>query len=65
MTWQVTPSTRDGAPTIALAEEQEKQALMEETAREPDLSRILETFPGAEIVDVRDGDKPHARNGNP
>ncbi len=65
MTWQVTSSTRDGAPTIALTEEQEKQALMEETAREPDLSRILETFPGAEIVDVRDGDKPHARNGNP
>ncbi len=65
MTWQVTPSTRDGAPTIALSEAQEKKALMEETAREPDLTRILETFPGAEIVDVRDGDKPHARNGNP
>ena len=65
MAWQVTPSTRDGAPTIALTEEQEKKALLEETAREPDLSRILETFPGAEIVDVRDGDKPHARNGSP
>lgn len=65
MTWQVIPSTRDGAPTIALSEEQEKKDLMEETAREPDLSRILETFPGAEIVDVRDSDKPHARNGNP
>ncbi|MCY4610026.1 MAG: DNA polymerase III subunit gamma/tau [bacterium] len=65
MAWQVTPSTRDGAPTIALSEEQEKKALLEETAREPDLSRILEAFPGAEIVDVRDGDKPHARNGNP
>ena len=65
MAWRVTPSTSDGAPTIARSEEEERTALLEETAREPDLSRILETFPGAEIVDVRDGDKPHARNGNP
>lgn len=65
MAWRVTPSTSDGAPTVARSEEQEREALLEETAREPDLSRILEAFPGAEIVDVRKGDKPHARNGSP
>ena len=63
-TWQVTPSTRDGAPTVARSQEQEKKSLFEETAREPDLSRVLEAFPGAEIVKVQDGDKPHARNGS-
>ncbi len=65
MAWRVTPSTSDGAPTIARSEEEERKALLEETAREPDLTRILEAFPGAEIVDVRKGDKPHARNGSP
>ncbi len=63
MTWRVTPSTSEGAPTVALSQEQERKALLEETAREPDLSRILETFPGAEIVDVRNN--PQARNGSP
>ncbi len=65
MTWRVTQSRDEGEPTVALSEQQQKQARLDEAAKEPDLSRILEVFPGAEIVDIRNPDNPRARSGNP
>ena len=64
-TWRVTQSLDEGEPTVALSEERRRQARLEEVAREPDLSRILEVFPGAEIVGIQESDNPHARDGNP
>ena len=65
MTWRVTQSRDEGEPPVARSEQQQKQARLAEAAKEPDLSRILEVFPGAEIVDIRNPDNPQARSGNP
>lgn len=52
--WVVALSNEEGAPPLARQREQERAAMMSDIAREPLVRAVLEQFPGAEIVDVRD-----------
>jgi DNA polymerase-3 subunit gamma/tau len=53
ITWWVTLSNERGAPTLAQAEEQAKQARFTDARADPDVAAILAQFPGARVTDVR------------
>ncbi len=53
ITWWVTLSNEQGAPTLVQAEEQAKQARFTDARADPDVAAILAQFPGARITDVR------------
>ena len=52
--WMVIVSAEKGAPTIADRAAQARAQLLREAAADPGVKRLLDQFPGAEIVDVRD-----------
>ncbi len=52
--WQIGTSRENGQPTIAEQEKALRQKRLEEASAEPGVARILERFPGAKIVDVRE-----------
>ena len=54
MRWVVTVAREGGAPTIAEARKAQKAAALEAVAQEPMVRAVLDRFPGAEIVAVRD-----------
>ena len=54
MRWVVTVAREGGAPTIAEARKAQKAATLEAVAQEPMVRAVLDRFPGAEIVAVRD-----------
>ncbi len=63
--WRVARSDDGGEPTVAASEERRRQERLDEVKREPDLERILETFPGATIVGIQEPDNTHTGNGRP
>jgi len=52
--WVVTVAREGGAPTIAEAKRDASTAKLESVAQEPMVRAVLDRFPGAEIVAVRD-----------
>jgi len=52
--WVVTVAREGGAPTIAEQKQAAKQARHERVLQEPLVRAIMDRFPGAEIVAVRD-----------
>ncbi|WP_432757181.1 DNA polymerase III subunit gamma/tau [Consotaella aegiceratis] len=51
--WVVTISREDGAPTLEEQEQAEREALVSDARADPEVSAVLDAFPGAKIVDVR------------
>ncbi len=51
--WQVIESDREGALSLTDQEAEKKQLRMAELAGDPRIKPVLETFPGARIVDVQ------------
>lgn len=51
--WVVAVSRAEGEPTLREQADARRSALIDDMRRHPAVSAILETFPGAEIVDVR------------
>jgi DNA polymerase-3 subunit gamma/tau len=63
--WMVIVSAEEGTPTIRAQREQNKAALVSGVAGEPLVQAVLNRFPGAEIVAVRQaGDQTAARASN-
>ncbi len=60
--WMVAVSSRPGEDTVAEQEERRRRARLRRAAADPGVARILEVFPGAEIVDVHDPDDSQAEN---
>jgi DNA polymerase-3 subunit gamma/tau len=56
--WLVALSTASGGVTVGERRDRERQAAIEEARRAPLVRAILEGFPGAEIVDVREPGAP-------
>ncbi|MBV9548208.1 MAG: DNA polymerase III subunit gamma/tau [Alphaproteobacteria bacterium] len=54
MRWSVSIAREGGAPTLAEQRKAAKAARMESVAQEPMVRAVLDRFPGAEIVAVRD-----------
>lgn len=52
--WGVSVAAEGGAPTLAEQKQQAKAARFESAAQEPMVRAVLDRFPGAEIVSVRD-----------
>jgi DNA polymerase III subunit gamma/tau len=52
--WIVALSQGDGAPTLAEAAASRARQRTEEAGRDPQIRALLEAFPGAEIVEVRE-----------
>lgn len=52
--WTVTVAKDGGAPTIAQAKQAAKQARVERVLQEPLVRAVMDRFPGAEIIAVRD-----------
>jgi DNA polymerase-3 subunit gamma/tau len=52
--WIVTLANEGGAPTIAEQREMDERALKDAVSSEPFVRAVLDAFPGAEIVSVRD-----------
>jgi DNA polymerase-3 subunit gamma/tau len=52
--WMVTVAREGGAPTIAEAKRLARDATFERVRQEPLVRAVLDRFPGAEIVAVRD-----------
>jgi DNA polymerase-3 subunit gamma/tau len=52
--WVVTLAREGGAPTLAEQKRQQHAAQIEAVAQEPLVRAVLDRFPGAEIVGVRD-----------
>ena len=62
MPWRVRAVDGPGAPTLAEVAAAEKRARIDALAGDPRIKPILESFPGARIVDVRSarpGDLSH------
>jgi DNA polymerase-3 subunit gamma/tau len=51
--WSVTAVSEGGSPTIAEARIAAERARKDAAAQEPFVRAVMETFPGAEIVSVR------------
>ena len=51
--WSIALSRDHAKPTLAEQKADEKRRAIDEAARAPDVRTVLETFPGARIVDVR------------
>ena len=54
MRWMVVVSSRDAGPTLAERTRDERERKLRQAAGEPQVRRLLDCFPGAEIVEVRD-----------
>jgi DNA polymerase-3 subunit gamma/tau len=54
MRWNISIAREGGAPTLAEQRKAAKAARMESVAQEPMVRAVLDRFPGAEIVAVRD-----------
>jgi len=54
MRWSVSIASQGGAPTLAEQKQAAKTARFESAAQEPMVRAVLDRFPGAEIVSVRD-----------
>ena len=52
--WTVSIASQGGAPTLAEQKQAAKNARFEAVAQEPMVRAVLDRFPGAEIVAVRD-----------
>ena len=52
--WTVSIASQGGAPTLAEQKQSAKTARFEAVAQEPMVRAVLDRFPGAEIVAVRD-----------
>jgi DNA polymerase-3 subunit gamma/tau len=52
--WMVSVSSAPGEPPLAQQDRSARQAKLEQAAAHPVVRAVLETFPGASIVDVRD-----------
>jgi DNA polymerase-3 subunit gamma/tau len=52
--WMISVSQEASAQTVHETRQRSRAALMEEVRADPLVRRVLERFPGAEIVDVRD-----------
>jgi DNA polymerase-3 subunit gamma/tau len=52
--WTVSIASQGGAPTLAEQKQAAKSARFEAVAQEPMVRAVLDRFPGAEIVAVRD-----------
>nr|MBA2587108.1 DNA polymerase III subunit gamma/tau [Alphaproteobacteria bacterium] len=52
--WAVSIANQGGAPTLAEQKQSAKTARFEAVAQEPMVRAVLDRFPGAEIVTVRD-----------
>jgi DNA polymerase-3 subunit gamma/tau len=52
--WVVTVAREGGAPTLAEARKAQKEARFESVQQEPLVRAVLDRFPGAEVVAVRD-----------
>ena len=52
--WAVSIASSGGAPTLSEQKQQAKTARFEAVAQEPMVRAVLDRFPGAEIVAVRD-----------
>ncbi|MDP2622163.1 MAG: DNA polymerase III subunit gamma/tau [Hyphomicrobiales bacterium] len=61
--WMVVVASGRGGPTLAEEARAKREARFAEAAADPVVRRLLDRFPGAEIVDVRD--KPVAGDGAP
>ena len=53
--WQVEVSPGKGAATVAWQEQEARRQRLAEAAAETQVARILEAFPGAEVVAVSNG----------
>ncbi|MEN0000639.1 MAG: DNA polymerase III subunit gamma/tau [Pseudomonadota bacterium] len=51
--WMVSIARDADTPTLDEREQSRKNALVTDAAKDPEISRILQDFPGAKIVDVR------------
>ncbi len=51
--WIVSVSREPGGRTLAESDADQRQAIVADAARDPDVAAILKAFPGARIVDVR------------
>jgi DNA polymerase-3 subunit gamma/tau len=58
--WMVLVSKEAGEKPIAATARERRESLFREARDHPDVKAVLERFPGAEIVDVRDGAAPDA-----
>jgi DNA polymerase III subunit gamma/tau len=56
--WSVSVSNDGGAPTLAEQKKNAKAARIESVAQAPLVRAVLDRFPGAEIVAVRDVEAP-------
>jgi DNA polymerase-3 subunit gamma/tau len=52
--WSVIVAREGGAPTIAESKRTAKQAQLESVLQEPFVRAVLDRFPGAEVIAVRD-----------
>ncbi len=52
--WIVTITQGSGAPTLAQRQQQQEEQILSDVKAHPIISEILETFPGAEIIDIKD-----------
>ncbi len=60
--WMVAVSSQQGDPTLAEQEEVARVARLQEAARDPGVARILEAFPGSEVVEVHDAEQSLMEN---
>ena len=56
--WQVVPVDEEGAPSLSEQEALAKEQRLAELSDDPRLKPVLETFPGAQIIDVQPA-SPH------
>jgi DNA polymerase-3 subunit gamma/tau len=61
--WMVTVSQADVAETVHENRAKSKAALIEEVRADPRVRRVLDQFPGAEIVGVREDHQPESPAG--
>ncbi len=52
--WVISISNERGLPTLAAAEQNEKDAVMNEIKAHPVVGAVLEAFPGAKIIDIKE-----------
>lgn len=55
--WMISLAREGGAPTLAEAKRQARDAIFDEVRDDPLVKAVLQTFPGAEIIAVREMDE--------
>jgi DNA polymerase III subunit gamma/tau len=63
--WLVLVSKEAGEKPLAATARERRESLFREARDHPDVKAVLERFPGAEIVDVRDDAAPDANPDEP